>query len=149
VLSELERASFQDLDETMQERIRTYSIRAITILADSDSELKFEIFKRLNTGAVPLNDMELRNCVFYGSYMNLIKELADDTDFKQLVGFKGLDTRMRDSRAALVSNSSKNCSTLIQPALSVVNAFSRLMTLLSIILSSIGVVDRPFQRTLD
>ena len=101
VLSELARSSFQDLDETMQERIRTYSIRAITILADSDAELKFEIFKRLNTGAVPLNDMELRNCVFYGSYMNLIKELANDADFKQLVGFKGLDTRMRDIELVL------------------------------------------------
>lgn len=101
VLRELERTYFRDLDEASQERIQSYSIRVITILADSDAGLKFEIFERLNTGAVPLNAMELRNCVFYGPYMDLLKELADDADFQQLVGFKGADTRMRDIELAL------------------------------------------------
>jgi len=55
----------------------------------------------LNTGSVPLNEMELRNCVFYGPYMDLLKELADEDDFKQLVGFKGSDTRMRNIELVL------------------------------------------------
>jgi hypothetical protein len=101
VLRELERKTFAELDETMQDRIRNSAIRAVTIMNDSDPELKFEIFERLNTGSVPLNDMELRNCVYYGPYMELLKELAADPDFKQLVGFKGPDTRMRDIELVL------------------------------------------------
>lgn len=101
VLRELDRKTFAELDETMQDRIRNCAIRAVTIMNDSDPELKFEIFTRLNTGSVPLNDMELRNCVFYGSYMDLLKELAEDDDFKQIVGFKGPDTRMRDIELVL------------------------------------------------
>lgn len=101
VLTEWDRKTFAELDKTMQYRIRSYAIRAVTILSDSDPELKFEIFERLNTGAVPLNDMELRNCVYYGPYMELLKELADDADFTQLVGFKAKDTRMRDIELVL------------------------------------------------
>lgn len=96
VFPDLNRKTYQELPEELQDKIRYYQIRTITILEDSNSELKFEIFERLNTGSVPLNDMELRNCVYYGPYMDLLKALADDSDYKQLIGFKGPDTRMRD-----------------------------------------------------
>ncbi len=83
---ELNNKSFKELDENLQDKIRYYPIRAITILYDSNPELKFEIFERLNTGAVPLNDMELRNCIYHGEYMELLKQLAQDLDFMQLLG---------------------------------------------------------------
>jgi hypothetical protein len=101
VFSELNRKTFQDLDESTQDKIRYYEVRAVTIKRESDADLRFEIFERLNTGAVPLNDMELRNCIYRGSYMDLLKELADDADFKALVGFKGPDFRMRDIELVL------------------------------------------------
>lgn len=101
VLQDLNHKTFQQLDDGFQERIRACAIRTVTIQSDSDPELKFEIFERLNTGAVPLNDMELRNCVYYGPYMNLLKDLAADTDFKQLVGVKEPDKRMRDVELVL------------------------------------------------
>ncbi len=101
VFPELTGKAFADLEESLQDKIRYYSIRTITILTDSDADLKFEIFERLNTGAVPLNDMELRNCVYRGPYMALLKELAADPDFKQLVGLKEPDTRMRDIELVL------------------------------------------------
>lgn len=101
VFDELNRKTYQELDEILQDKIRYYQIRAITIQHNSTPDLKFEIFKRLNTGAVPLNDMELRNCVYHGPYMELLKDLADDPDFKQLIGFKGPDVRMRDVELVL------------------------------------------------
>lgn len=101
VFPELKNKTFSDLDESLQDKIRYYQIRAITILHDSDADLRFEIFERLNTGAVPLNDMELRNCINRGSYMQLLKELAADPDFKQLLGFRESDTRMRDVELVL------------------------------------------------
>lgn len=101
VRDDLNGKNFRDLEDGLQEAIRTYSIRAVTVQRDSDAELKFEIFERLNTGSIPLNDMELRNCVYYGPYMELLKKLADDGDFKRLVGFKGPNTRMRDVELVL------------------------------------------------
>lgn len=101
VFSELNKKTFKDLDEMIQDKIRYYEIRTVTIKRESDTDLKFEIFERLNTGAIPLNDIELRNCVYRGSYMELLKELANDPDFKALVGFKKPDTRMRDVELVL------------------------------------------------
>jgi len=101
VFPELNRKTFQELDELLQDKIRYYEIRAVTIKKDSDPDLKFEIFERLNTGAVPLNDMELRNCVYRGPYIELLKAMANSPEFKALVGFKEPDTRMRDVELVL------------------------------------------------
>lgn len=94
VFSELSKKTFQEIEDEQQEKIHGYTIRTITILKDSNSDIKFEIFKRLNTGAEPLNEMELRNCIYMGTYMDLLKELAEDQDFKQLTRLS--NTRMQD-----------------------------------------------------
>ena len=78
---EFNRKKFSDLDEEIQDKIQDFTVRTITILKGSDPDLKFEIFERLNTGSVPLNDMEIRNCVYRGSYLAVLKELASDTEF--------------------------------------------------------------------
>lgn len=50
VLTDLKGKSFKDLDESTQNKICDYSIRTITFSADSDPDLQYEIFTRLNTG---------------------------------------------------------------------------------------------------
>lgn len=101
VFPELNKKSYSDLSEELQDKIRYYQIRTVTIRRDSDPDLKFEIFERLNTGAVPLNEMELRNCVYRGNYMALLKELAESVDFMNLVGLKKPDKRMKDIELVL------------------------------------------------
>lgn len=101
VFPELNKKSYRDLSEELQDKIRYYQIRTVTIRRDSDPDLKFEIFERLNTGAVPLNEMELRNCVYRGHYMALLKELAENEDFMELVGLKKPDRRMKDLELVL------------------------------------------------
>lgn len=101
VLPELNNKAYRDLDETIQDKIRYYQIRTITILQDSNPDLKFEIFERLNTGAVPLNNMELRNCIYHGEYINLLRGLAEYPDFRQLLGLKEPDARMHDVELVL------------------------------------------------
>ena len=101
VFKELERKTYKELDESIQDKIRYHQIRAITILNSSDPNLKFEIFERLNKGAVSLNYMELRNCMYQGEYLKLLKSLAADSEFLQRVGFKEADIRMRDVELVL------------------------------------------------
>jgi len=95
VLTQLNKKAFKELDDELQDKIRYYTIRVITLLSDCNPDLKFEIFGRLNTGSVPLNDMELRNCVYRGPYMDLLKELVEHKDFLQLLSLSIPDNRMK------------------------------------------------------
>lgn len=74
-LTELNGKSYKDLDKPIQKRLKTSSLRATVILKESQ-ELKYEIFARLNQGAVSLKPQELRNCVYRGSFNNLLDELS-------------------------------------------------------------------------
>ncbi len=101
VFTELNGKKFNQLSEEIQEKIITYKIRAIKFKKESDGDLQFEIFARLNSGSVPLNDQELRNCVYRGRFNELIKELSQDKDFKYLLGIASPDRRMKDRELVL------------------------------------------------
>ena len=81
VCAELNGKKFSELSEELQDKVRRYKIRAITFLKDSSENLKFEIFERLNTGSVQLNDQELRNCLYRGNFNVALKEMAAGPDF--------------------------------------------------------------------
>lgn len=98
---ELNKKSFSEIPDELQDRITEYSLRTVTLLKQSDSALKFEIFERLNSGSEPLNDMELRNCIYRGPYNALLKELAAEPDFRALLGLSSADKRMRDVELVL------------------------------------------------
>lgn len=63
-------------------RVRPY-IRAITLLRQSDPDVKYEVFQRLNTGGEPLNAQEIRNVAFRGSFNDLIYRLAGSEFLRQ------------------------------------------------------------------
>ena len=101
VLSELNGKYFKDLDKEKQRKIEDTTLRVIEIRKESHPDVKFEIFERLNVGAVKLNDQELRNCIYRGRYNDLIKELAEDKDFLFLLGLKEPHKRMYDRELVL------------------------------------------------
>ena len=75
---------FRDLDKPMQRRLRAKSLKAICLDRDSQ-ELKYEIFSRLNLGAIKLKDLEVRNCIFRGSLNTMLRRIADtDENVKAL-----------------------------------------------------------------
>ena len=85
------------LDIKSQEKIDNYPLKVVTIHDDkSDPNLKFSIFERLNKGSVALNEMELRNCIYFGEYMNLIKDLSKDENFRKLLNQTEKHPRMLD-----------------------------------------------------
>jgi hypothetical protein len=96
VYTDLKKKAFKDLSEELQDKIKYCTIRTITFKKESDLDLKFEIFERLNTGAVSLNFQELRNCMYRGPYNSLLKELAQDQDSMYLLGLKSPEDRMKD-----------------------------------------------------
>ena len=101
VFTELNGKTFKNLDESLQNKITDYSIRTITFTADSDPELQYEIFSRLNTGSVALNSQELRNCIYRGDFNEFIKKLASDPEYLSLLGLKAPHRRMTDVELVL------------------------------------------------
>lgn len=95
-LPEINGKKFIDLEKPMQKLINNYSVRTVTFKKESDENLRFEIFERLNTGAMPLNDQELRNCIYRGRYNQLLIDLSEDPDYRLLMGLTGPERRMRD-----------------------------------------------------
>jgi hypothetical protein len=101
VFKELNGKYFKDLEKKYQRTIVNGVIRTILIKRQSNNDIKFELFERLNTGSVHLNAQELRNCIYLGPYNDLIKDLARNEDFLFLLGLKEPDKRMRDRELVL------------------------------------------------
>jgi hypothetical protein len=74
-LNELNGKKFKDLDKEIQRRLKKCSLETIVILKQS-KELKYEIFARLNQGAVSLKPQELRNCIYRGPFNNMLQDIA-------------------------------------------------------------------------
>lgn len=74
-LDDLNGKYYKDLDKELQKKIKNSPIHAVCLLKESQ-ELKYEIFSRLNQGAVKLNEQELRNCIYRGSFNDMLKDIA-------------------------------------------------------------------------
>ena len=94
VLSELNRKLFVELDSELQKKIRSTTIHSIIIKKESNPDIKFEIFERLNTGSTKLNEDEIRNTVYRGSYIELLSELSESTVFHGLIKKDNFKKRM-------------------------------------------------------
>jgi uncharacterized protein with ParB-like and HNH nuclease domain len=55
---------------------------------ESHNEYLFTIFHRLNTGGNKLNNQEIRNCIYNGPFNTLLKELANSSEWVNLLDIK-------------------------------------------------------------
>jgi len=94
VMTELNKLKYADLDKSLKLKIKNTPIHVIIIKKDSDDDVKFDIFERLNTGSMKLNEDEIRNSVYRGPYIDLLDELANDETFNRLVRKPNFHTRM-------------------------------------------------------
>ncbi len=80
---EIEGFTFDELPPPLNNalKIRPY-IRVITLLKQSDSLLKYEVFNRLNTGGDKLLAQEIRNAAFESDLNDLMVELSENIFFR-------------------------------------------------------------------
>lgn len=58
----------------------------VQVLSDkSEPEVRYELFRRLNAGAVALTSQEIRSCIFRGPFHELLEELAREENFRTLL----------------------------------------------------------------
>lgn len=101
ILKELNNKTFKELDKSLQKAIENFALPFIIITKESDADVKFEIFERLNTGSETLNDQELRNCIYRGKYNDLLKELAEYPTYQMVLNSPKLKERMLDRELVL------------------------------------------------
>lgn len=94
VLPDLNRLAFAQLPKDLQTKFRTATIHSIIIKRESNEDIKFEIFERLNTGSTKLNEDEIRNTVYRGEYIKLLAELAQEPLFHDLIRKDNFRNRM-------------------------------------------------------
>lgn len=89
VFSEINDKKFHELPSKLQSVVKTRpTLRAVIILRQSDEDVKFEVFRRLNTGGVRLNAQEVRNSVNTGPFNDLLLDLSESKEFHRLLGVK-------------------------------------------------------------
>jgi hypothetical protein len=75
----------EQLSVKLKNTIKRAVCRVEILRWDSKFDMRYELFNRLNTGASPLTPQEIRNCVFTGSFNNLIQGLAQNEIFIKLI----------------------------------------------------------------
>ena len=102
ILDELSGSNFIGLDESLRKSIFKRGLSVIKIRQNSNDDIKFEMFERLNTNITRLNAQELRNCMYRGEYNDFIKHLAKNEDFQFIIDKPDYSKRMSDSELVLL-----------------------------------------------
>jgi hypothetical protein len=91
---EMEGATFEDLPTSIQNslNIRPY-VRVVTLLKQSDPNIKYEVFTRLNTGGEPLIPQEIRNVAYRGPLNDLVYALANNDFLKKQLKIKDTSSK--------------------------------------------------------
>jgi len=77
------------------------SISANIIDPSSPPKVKYDIFRRINTGGRPLNNQEIRNCLMGKGLRDALKSMASSEEFKSATDKSIKSTRMEDQEIAL------------------------------------------------
>lgn len=67
----------------------------------SPNKLKFDLFRRLNTGGKPLNGQEIRNCLSRPHVQKALNEMSQSDEFKMATDNTVTNTRLQAQEAAL------------------------------------------------
>jgi Protein of unknown function DUF262 len=84
-LSEIDGSTYAALPAEIQRYFARLPLRITTLTDKSDPEIRFQLFERLNRGALALSAQEVRTVVYRGPLIDLIRELADGEQFRKLV----------------------------------------------------------------
>lgn len=101
VLSELNRTQYSKLNPKARRVLNNGILRIIVILEESHPEIKYDIFLRLNRGSIRLNEQELRNCLYRGSFNNMLKDVRTDPMFLESIALSEPHKRFNDAELIL------------------------------------------------
>lgn len=101
ILSDLNKSDITTLNPKALRMLKNGLLRVIMITHDSNEEIKYDVFMRLNTGSVHLTEQELRNCLYRGTLNKFLKEVVQNQKWLELMGLKEPHKRMADREMVL------------------------------------------------
>jgi len=91
--------TYDKLNRTMQRRILETPVTAYLIQPGTPKNVKYNIFRRINTGGLGLNSMEIRNALNQGGPSDFLRELSENDDFRTIIKLQ--NKRMEDRELLL------------------------------------------------
>jgi hypothetical protein len=91
---ELSGLRFTELDKRFQRHISNRVLRCTAILKDTHPQVKFDVFERLNSGAVALTRQELRHGLYYGPLLKRAADISSELQLEKHLGMRR-DKRMK------------------------------------------------------
>lgn len=91
---ELTGLKYSQLDKRFQRHISNRVLRCTVILKETHPQVKFDVFERLNSGAVALTRQELRHGLYYGSLLRKASSVAKELKLENHFGSRK-DKRMK------------------------------------------------------
>ena len=100
-LKSLEGKYHDDLPRSYQRRIKETQVTVYVIEKGTPEDATFNIFKRINTGGLPLSSQEIRNALYQGKGTKFLVQLAQSSEFQNAVDRGIKDERMADRECVL------------------------------------------------
>lgn len=100
-LNDLNGVHYEELPRVYKRRMKETQIITYIINPGAPVNLKYNIFKRINTGGLSLEPQEIRHALYQGFATKYLKELAALEEFKIATGYSVKSERMLDREFAL------------------------------------------------
>lgn len=93
--------SFEELPRKMQRRIEETQVTVFLIEKGTPSGVKFNIFKRINTGGMQMSPQEIRHAMNEGPALDFLKVLSESPEFLKATNSSVMSERMADRECVL------------------------------------------------
>ena len=96
-LSHLDGKRHEDLPRAMQRRINETQLAVNVVEPGTPEEVMIDIFRRINTGGMMLNEQEIRHAVNPGPIREYLKKLTETEEFRKATG-RSINPKRMDDR---------------------------------------------------
>ena len=100
-LTDYEGKKFSELPRSFQRRIEETDIVVYQIQPGTPDDVKFDIFRRINTGGEPLSAQEIRHALNQGDVTQWLERLANSDAFKDATD-RGVSPKRMDDRECVL-----------------------------------------------
>ena len=100
-LSDYNGCSMEDLPRVYQRRIEEGQLAFYLILPDTPEDVKYSLFKRINTPGLKLESQEIRHALYQGVATELVRDLVENDTFRRVTNGDVPSKRMQDREMAL------------------------------------------------
>lgn len=100
-LADYNGCGMDDLPRIYQRRIEEGQLAFYLILPDTPQDVKYSLFKRINTPGLKLEPQEIRHALYQGKATVLLKELAENEVFRKVTDNDVPSNRMQDREMVL------------------------------------------------